>query len=126
MLRPSQKERTSISEVAIVGIDLAKRVFHLHSRSREGSVVFRNKLSRGQVLAFISQLPRCAVAMEACATAHGSVHAMMFRTRQMFVGHPTIATLLLGPQEASQHDLQKSADSRTLTVCSTRGAGGTL
>ena len=60
-----------MSEVTIIGIDLAKRVFQLHGASEDGSVVFRKKLSRGQVLAFISQQPRCVVAMEACATAHG-------------------------------------------------------
>ena len=60
-----------MAEVTIIGIDLAKRVFQLHGASGDGSVVFRKKLSRGQVLAFISQQSRCGVAMEACATAHG-------------------------------------------------------
>ena len=60
-----------MSEVTIIGIDLAKRVFQLHGTSEDGSVVFRKKLSRGQILAFIAQQSRCVVAMEACATAHG-------------------------------------------------------
>lgn len=30
----------------------------------------RRKLSRGHVLAFFTELPKCTVAMEACATAH--------------------------------------------------------
>jgi transposase len=60
-----------MSQATIIGIDLAKRVFQLHGAREDGSVVFRKKLSRGQVLAFISQQPRCVVAIEACATAHG-------------------------------------------------------
>ena len=60
-----------MSEVTIIGIDLAKRVFQVRRAHRDGSVGFRKKLSRDQVLAFFSQQPRCAVAMEACATAHG-------------------------------------------------------
>ena len=60
-----------MAEVTIIGIDLAKSVFQLHGASEDGSVVFRKKLSRGQVLAFISQQSRCVVAMEACATALG-------------------------------------------------------
>jgi transposase len=60
-----------MSEVTIIGIDLAKRVFQLHGAREDRSVVFRKKLSRGQVLAFISQQSRCVVAMAACATAHG-------------------------------------------------------
>jgi transposase len=35
-----------------------------------GTVLFRKKLSRNQVLAFLSSQPRCVVAMEACASAH--------------------------------------------------------
>ena len=60
-----------MSEVTIIGIDLAKRVFQLHGARADGSVVFRKKLSRGQVLVFFAQQPNCVVAMEACATAHG-------------------------------------------------------
>lgn len=60
-----------MSEVTIIGIDLAKRVFQLHGARDDGSVVFRKKLSRGQVLVFFAQQPNCVVAMEACATAHG-------------------------------------------------------
>jgi transposase len=60
-----------MSEVTIIGIDLAKRVFHLHGARVDGSVAFRKKLSRLQLLAFFAQHPRCIVAMEACATAHG-------------------------------------------------------
>ena len=34
-------------------------------------MVFRKKLSRSQFLVFLAAQPRCTVAMEACATAHG-------------------------------------------------------
>lgn len=60
-----------MSEITIVGIDLAKRVFQLHGSRADGAVVFRKKLSRGQFLAFLAEQPRCVVAMEACATVHG-------------------------------------------------------
>ena len=59
-----------MKEVSIVGLDLAKRVFQVHAAGVDGGVVLRRKLSRGQVLQFFSELPSCAVAMEAYATAH--------------------------------------------------------
>jgi transposase len=58
-------------EVTIIGVDLAKRVFQLHGASADGSVAFRKKLSRVRLLPFLAEQPRCLVAMEACATAHG-------------------------------------------------------
>lgn len=59
-----------MKEVSIVGLDLAKRVFQVHAAGSDGAVVLRRKLSRGQVIAFFTELPSCTVAMEACATAH--------------------------------------------------------
>ncbi len=59
-----------MTEVSIVGLDLAKRVFQVHAAGADGGVVFRKRLSRSQVLGFFTGLPRCVVAMEACATAH--------------------------------------------------------
>jgi transposase len=56
--------------VTIIGIDLAKNVFRLHGCDEEGRAVLRKQLTRGQLLAFIAQVPACTVAMEACASAH--------------------------------------------------------
>lgn len=48
-----------MTEVTIVGLDLAKRVFQVHGATANGSVAIRKKLSRGQVLDF-SQICRPA------------------------------------------------------------------
>jgi transposase len=60
-----------MSDVSVIGIDLAKQVFQLHGARSDGSVVFRKKLSRAELMPFLADHPRCIVAMEACATAHG-------------------------------------------------------
>ena len=54
-----------MGEVSIIGLDLAKTVFQAH-----GSVVFRRKLFRAQLLKFMAAQPPCVVAMQACASAH--------------------------------------------------------
>ncbi len=60
-----------MGEVSTVGIDLAKSVFQVHGAVYERRRRFpRKKLRRDQVLTFFSTLPRCVVAMEACASAH--------------------------------------------------------
>lgn len=59
-----------MSEVTIVGVDLAKNVFQVHGAAADGTVVFRKKLSRLQFQRFMADLPACCVAMEACATSH--------------------------------------------------------
>jgi transposase len=57
-------------QVAIIGIDLAKRTFQVHGAAADGSVVFRKKLSRERLLPFLAPQPSAIVAMEACASAH--------------------------------------------------------
>ena len=59
------KRRASMDNVSILGIDLAKQSFQLHGAAADGSGVFRKKLSRPQLTAYLSELPRCVVAMEA-------------------------------------------------------------
>src|SRR4051794_41026424 len=59
-----------MNQVSTVGLDLAKHIFQLHGADSAGAVVFRKKLRRGQLLAFLATLPPCTVAMEACASAH--------------------------------------------------------
>ena len=54
----------------MIRIDLAKRSFQLHGAQADGSVVFRQKVSREKLLDFLSSQPRCMVAIEACASAH--------------------------------------------------------
>lgn len=59
-----------MNEVAIIGLDLAKNIFQAHAVGTDGSVIFRRKLSRAQLLKFMGEQPHCVVAMEVCASAH--------------------------------------------------------
>ena len=59
-----------MSEISMVGLDLAKSVFQVHGADERGAVVLRKKLRRDQVRAFFAGLGPCVVAMEACASAH--------------------------------------------------------
>ena len=58
------------SEVAAIGIDIGKNSFHLAGQDRRGSIVLRQKWSRGQVEARLANLPPCLIGMEACVGAH--------------------------------------------------------
>ncbi len=59
-----------MSEVAVIGLDLAKSVFQVHGIDVQGQVVLRRRLSRGQVLKLFEKLPASVVGMEACASSH--------------------------------------------------------
>lgn len=59
-----------MEEITIVGVDLAKHVFHVHGVDAAGRAVVRRSVRRHELTAFIASLPACVVAMEACAGAH--------------------------------------------------------
>ena len=56
-----------MDNVSILGIDLPKQSFQLHGAAADGSGVFRKKLSRPQLTAYLSELPSCD---GGCTTSH--------------------------------------------------------
>ena len=59
-----------MSEVSIIGLDIAKHVFQVHGADASGRAVLRKKISRARVLPFFKAQPRCRVVLEACGGAH--------------------------------------------------------
>jgi transposase len=57
-------------QVTTIGLDIAKNSFQVHGADEHGKTVLRKKLTRGRVLEFFANLPRCVIGMEACGGAH--------------------------------------------------------
>jgi hypothetical protein len=60
----------TMTTITTIGLDIAKRVFQAHGADANGRTVLQKKLRREEVLKFFSDLPRCLVGMEACASSH--------------------------------------------------------
>jgi len=75
--------------VKVVGIDLAKSVFHLHGVNGQGKVVICKKLSRRKLTEFMVRLSPCLVGLEACGGSHD------WARRLMAMGHDV---RLISPQ----------------------------
>ena len=63
------KSISNLSSVAVVGLDTAKNVFHVHCVDEGGFVVLAKALRRAQVLTFFASLPSCLAGLEACSSA---------------------------------------------------------
>jgi hypothetical protein len=63
----SQKLDTS---PAAIGIDIGNNSFHIVGQNQRGTIVLRQKWSRGQVEARLANMPPCLIGMEACVGAH--------------------------------------------------------
>jgi len=54
---------------SVIGIDIAKQIFHLVKINEFGKIVLRKKLRRVQLLNYISNHPQSSIAMESCASS---------------------------------------------------------
>lgn len=57
-------------KITTIGLDIAKRFFHVVCCNEQGRLVKKKMLKRAQVLSFFQQHTTCLVALEACATSH--------------------------------------------------------
>ena len=57
-------------EMSVVGIDLAKRTFHVVGMDATGQILCRKRLARNALMPFIAQLPPVMIGLEACGGAH--------------------------------------------------------
>ena len=55
--------------LSVVGIDLAKRVFHVAGMDEKGTIVLRKRLTREALLPFLARLSPVVIGMEACGGA---------------------------------------------------------
>jgi transposase len=68
--RSTAMSNKSNATIATMGIDIGKNSFHVVGLDQRGAIVLRQKWSRGQIEARLSNLPPCLVGMEACVGAH--------------------------------------------------------
>ena len=59
-----------MSDIKVLGIDLAKNVFQLHGNDEMGRAVFTKRLSRKALVDFVAKVRPCVIGMEACGGSH--------------------------------------------------------
>jgi transposase len=103
-----------MTHVRVLGIDIAKEIFHIVGMDDSGTVVLRKRCPRGALMPFMAQLPPVVIGMEACGGAH--YWARRFREH----GH---TVKLMAPQfvkpyvKSNKHDL---ADAEAIGEAVTR------
>ena len=103
-----------MAQVSVLGIDLAKQVFHVVAMDDIGTIVWRKRVARSGLMPLIAQLPPVVIGMEACGGAH--YWARRFREH----GH---VVKLMAPQvvkpyvKSNKHDM---ADAEAIGEAVTR------
>src|SRR5918992_3031007 len=67
---PQEEASLMAQKIHVLGIDIAKLVFHVVGMDHTGRVVLRTRLARRELLRFVATLPPLRIGMEACGSAH--------------------------------------------------------
>jgi len=65
--------------ISVLGIDIAKQIFHLIGMDDSGTVILRKRCPRGVFMSFMTQMPPVVIGMETCGghtTEHGASASM--------------------------------------------------
>lgn len=59
-----------MSNIKVLGIDLAKDIFQIHGTDEKGTGILRKRLSRSKLIEYMATMTPCLVGIEACGGAH--------------------------------------------------------
>jgi len=66
----TENRGSTMNNIRVLAIDLAKNVFQLHGTNAKGKCVLRKRLSREKLAEFVAQINPCIIGIEACMSAH--------------------------------------------------------
>src|SRR5918992_2343222 len=67
---PREEASPMTQHMSVLGIDIAKQVFHVVGMDDSGHVVLRKRLARSALLPFMANVPPLRIGMEVCGSAH--------------------------------------------------------
>ncbi len=99
--------------IAVLGIDLGKNVCSLVGFDDAGVVVLRRRTRRDTLINFISKLPPCIVAMEACCGAHHLGRVFAAQGHDMRLMSPEYVRPYVKAQKNDDRDAEGIAEAAT-------------
>ena len=99
--------------VAMLGIDLGKNSCSLAGLDERGAVVLRRRMTREGVVAFVSKLPSCVVAMEACCGAHFLGRLFKAQGHEVRLMSPEYVQPYVKAQKTDDRDAEAIAEAAT-------------
>lgn len=100
-------------EIAVLGIDLDNTTCSVAGLDRNGAIVLRKRVRRHRLQAFLSELPPCIVAMEACGGAHHVGHFCVARGHEPRLMSPLYLRPYVKVHKTDDRDAEAIAEAAT-------------
>jgi transposase len=95
-----------MAQVNVLGIELAKRVFHVVAMDDTGTIVWRKRVGRGGLTPLIARLPPVVIGMEACGGAHYWARRFREHGQSVRLRAPQFVTPYLQPNTHAMADAE--------------------
>jgi len=99
--------------VCTVGIDLAKKIFHLVGTDTTGKIVWRKRLTRHALMPFLAQLPPVTIGLEACGGAHYWARQLRHQGHQVKLMAPQFVKPYVKSNKNDMRDAEAIAEAVT-------------
>jgi transposase len=99
--------------IRVLGIDIATPVCHLVGLDDRGTVVWRTRLYRAQLMAFITTLPPAVLGMEACGGAHDWARRGRGHGPEVHLMPPPLVTPYVKAHQNDRRDAEAIAEAVT-------------
>jgi transposase len=100
-------------ELSTVGIDLAKKIFHLVGTDTTGKIVWRKRLTRHALMPFMAQLPPVTIGLEACGGAHYWARQLRHQGHQVKLMAPQFVKPYVKSNKNDMRDAEAIAEAVT-------------
>lgn len=99
--------------ISILGVDLGKNSCSVAGLDATGAVVMRRRMSREGLIRFVSKLPQCVVAMEACCGAHFLSRIFVTQGHVVRLMSPEYVQPYVKAQKTDDRDAEAIAEAAT-------------
>lgn len=95
-----------MTNITLVGIDIAKEVFQIHAVDKTGKMVLKKKVYRSDLGKTIANLPVCTIVMEACGGSHHWARRFQQLGHQVKLISPQFVKPFVKTNKNDAHDAQ--------------------
>lgn len=95
-----------MTNITLVGIDIAKEVFQIHAVDKTGKMVLKKKVYRSDLGKTIANLPACTIVMEACGGSHHWARRFQQLGHQVKLISPQFVKPFVKTNKNDAHDAQ--------------------
>ena len=114
MMLVLEEERSGPMSIVILGVDLGKNACSVVGVDAAGAVIVRKSMRRQTLIDYVTKLPACVIAMEACCGAHNLGRLFAAQGHEIRLMSPEYVRPYVKAQKNDDRDAEGIAEAERL------------